>query len=89
MQKENSKLKGIIEELTVELKKNRGSIRPMITRKQSQAAALRNKALLRKIQGIKSEHPAWGYRRVWAYLRYREGLLVNQNNRAKRTPNSL
>ena len=50
----------------------------MVTRKQSQAVALRNKALLWKIQGIKSEHPAWGYRRVWAYLRYREGLLVNK-----------
>lgn len=51
----------------------------MVTRKQSQSVLLRNKALLRRIQGIKSEHPAWGYRRVWAYLRYREGFLVNKN----------
>lgn len=24
------------------------------------------------------EHPFWGYRRVWAYLRYREGIQINQ-----------
>jgi len=33
---------------------------------------------LAKIQAIKSDHPFWGYRRVWAWLRHREKLLVNQ-----------
>ena len=50
----------------------------MVARKQSQAIAKKNKALLDRIKTIKSEHPAWGHRRVWAYLRYREGLLVNK-----------
>jgi transposase InsO family protein len=33
--------------------------------------------LVRRIEGIKSEHPFWGYRRVTAWLKHREGLKVN------------
>ena len=40
--------------------------------------AARNAALLERIRAIKAEHPFWGYRRVWAYLRYLDGLAVNQ-----------
>ncbi|MDA1353031.1 MAG: IS3 family transposase, partial [bacterium] len=32
-----------------------------------------------QIASIKSEHPLWGYRRVWAYLRYRDGIVVGKN----------
>lgn len=32
----------------------------------------RNGALLERIRLVKAEHPFWGYRRVWAYLRYVE-----------------
>ena len=28
-----------------------------------------NKKLLEEIRALKSEHPCWGYRRIWAYLR--------------------
>ena len=35
--------------------------------------------LLRKIEIIKAEHPFWGYRRLWAYLRYRQGQVVGKN----------
>jgi putative transposase len=38
----------------------------------------RNAALLERIRALKADHPFWGYRRVWAYLRYVEGLAVNQ-----------
>jgi len=31
-----------------------------------------------KISRIKESHPFWGYRRVWAWLRRREGLCVNE-----------
>lgn len=34
--------------------------------------------LLSLIQPIKTEHPYWGYRRVWAYLKYRQGLTINK-----------
>jgi len=27
---------------------------------------------------VKAEHPAWGFRRVWAWLRRREELPVNR-----------
>lgn len=33
--------------------------------------------LLGRIKRIKSEHPFWGYRRVTAWLKHREGLKVN------------
>lgn len=38
----------------------------------------RNSFLLEKIKELKQEHPFWGYRRIWAYLRYREGLNLNK-----------
>jgi len=37
-----------------------------------------NKPILDRIQQLKSQHPFWGYRRIWAYLRYREGLDINK-----------
>jgi transposase InsO family protein len=37
-----------------------------------------NMPILARIQTLKAEHPFWGYRRVWAYLRYREHLDVNK-----------
>ena len=38
----------------------------------------RNRVVLQKIQALKSEHPFWGYRRVWAHLRYVEGIQINR-----------
>jgi putative transposase len=40
--------------------------------------AARNGALLERVRELKADHPFWGYRRVWAYLRYIDGLTVNQ-----------
>jgi putative transposase len=40
--------------------------------------AARNGALLERIRALKAEHPFWGYRRIWAHLRYVDGLAVNQ-----------
>ncbi len=34
--------------------------------------------LLKQMQVIKGDHPFWGYRRVWAYLRFVAGLTVNK-----------
>lgn len=36
------------------------------------------KELLKRIEAIKSTYPFWGYRRVTAWLRHREKILVNQ-----------
>ncbi len=47
-------------------------------RKPSDSVATRNDSLVNRIKDIKAEHPFWGYRRVWAYLRYVDGLLVNK-----------
>ena len=40
--------------------------------------AARNGALLERVRELKAEHPFWGYRRIWAHLRYVDGLVVNQ-----------
>ena len=37
-----------------------------------------NKPILEEIRSIKKEHPFWGYRRVWASLRYHKNLMVNK-----------
>lgn len=34
--------------------------------------------LIERIKEIKTRHPFWGYRRVWAWLRHRAGIVVNQ-----------
>ncbi len=47
-------------------------------RKPSDSVTLRNEYLLERIKNIKAEHPYWSYRRVWAYLRYVVGLIVNK-----------
>jgi putative transposase len=38
----------------------------------------RNAVLLERIRALKADHPFWGYRRIWAYLRYVDGLVVNR-----------
>ena len=40
--------------------------------------AARNAALLERVRELKAEHPFWGYRQIWAHLRYVDGLVVNQ-----------
>ena len=35
-------------------------------------------SLLEQIRVIKADHPFWGYRRIWAYLRFVAGLPVNR-----------
>jgi len=47
-------------------------------RKPSYSVILRNEYVLERIKEIKGEHPFWGYRRVWAYLRYIDGSIVNK-----------
>jgi len=47
-------------------------------RKPSDSVVTRNDSLVNRIKDIKAEHPFWGYRRVWAYLRYVYGLIVNK-----------
>lgn len=37
----------------------------------------RNRVLLECIRAVKAQHPFWGYRRVWAYLRYVEEHVIN------------
>jgi putative transposase len=40
----------------------------------------RDEDLLPRIQGLKAEHPFWGYRRIWAYLHFVERLAVNKKH---------
>jgi len=47
-------------------------------RRRSEAVNQRNLALLAQIKEIKTDHPLWGHRRVWAYLKYRQGISVNR-----------
>ena len=37
-----------------------------------------NAAILARIEALKAEHPFWGYRRVWANLKYVYGFEVNK-----------
>lgn len=50
----------------------------MSPRRRSVNTVEGDQQLLPRLQQLKADHPAWGYRRVWAYLKYREGLPVNK-----------
>ncbi len=47
-------------------------------RQRSKSVSTRNKPVLESIHQLKSEHPFWGYRRIWAHLRYVDGVIVNK-----------
>jgi len=48
---------------------------PSQARRRKEAA---DEALLKRIRVICGDHPFWGYRRVWAWLRFREHYQVNK-----------
>jgi putative transposase len=49
-----------------------------LRRRRSFRVTQRDMALLPQIQALKAEHPFWGYRRIWAYLRFVEPLPVHK-----------
>jgi transposase InsO family protein len=49
-------------------------------RQKSQSVIERNKSILKEIKAVKTDHPLWGYRRVWSYLKYRQGIPVNKKH---------
>ena len=51
----------------------------MRKRNRSQAVIARDQLLLERIEALKVDHPFWGYRRIWAFLKYREGMRLSKN----------
>jgi putative transposase len=49
-----------------------------MTRHRSLRLGQQDEGLLPRIQALKAEHPFWGYRRLWAYLRFMEQLPINK-----------
>lgn len=47
-------------------------------RRVSESVSRRNQTILDRIQELKGDHPFWGYRRVWAYLKFVDRLEVNK-----------
>jgi putative transposase len=47
-------------------------------RQQSPSIVQRHEDLLERLRALKAEHPFWGYRRIWAYLRFVERQPVNK-----------
>ena len=47
-------------------------------RREAAATVERNLPIVARIKEIKAEHPFWGYRRTWAYLKYVDGLDINK-----------
>ena len=51
----------------------------MVTLRQpSLAIARRNTPIFSHIKVIQQQHPFWGYRRIWAYLIYHDGIVINK-----------
>jgi len=47
-------------------------------RKESILIAERNLPCLTRIKALKADHPFWGYRRIWANLKYIDKLEINK-----------
>ena len=47
-------------------------------RRESASVAERNSLVVMRIKELKAAHPFWGYRRVWAHLKYIDSLEVNK-----------
>jgi putative transposase len=47
-------------------------------RRASKAVEERNSPVLARIKELKADHPFWGYRRIWAHLKYVDGLEINR-----------
>ena len=47
-------------------------------RQESASVTERNSPVVERIKEIKADHPFWGYRRIWAHLKYIDGLEVNK-----------
>ena len=47
-------------------------------RKESELIAERNSPVVERIKALKAEHPFWGYRRIWANLKYIDELDINK-----------
>ena len=47
-------------------------------RKESKAVRERNSPVVERIKELKADHPFWGYRRIWAHLKYIDDLEVNR-----------
>ena len=48
-------------------------------RKRSENVKKRDLFVLKEIKSLKQDHPFWGYRRVWAYLKYQKELVLSRN----------
>ena len=48
-------------------------------RKRPQIRTQNDQPFIDRILQIKAEHPGWGYRRVWAYIRFRDNVSVGKN----------
>lgn len=52
----------------------------MVRRKRQRSERVKraDQEILPLIEELKAEHPFWGYRRVWASLKFAHGLAINQ-----------
>jgi putative transposase len=55
-----------------------------MSRQTSPLVAQHHDERLRRIQALKAEHPCWGYRRIWAYLRFVAQQPVNHERMLRR-----
>ena len=51
----------------------------MMRRKRARNRDELDAPIVDRIKAIKGDHPLWGYRRIWAYIRYRDEIQIGKN----------
>jgi len=51
----------------------------MMKRKRARNRNELDAPMVDRITIIKGDHPLWRYRRIWAYMRYRDGIVIGKN----------
>lgn len=73
LERENQKLKQVVGELTIELKKKR-----LVKRARQERISCADAEILPLVRELKASHPFWGYRRIWAHLRFIKDFRINR-----------
>jgi len=78
LKKEGYTIKAACEALGIARSSYYASRKKQTTEKAERKVKEKDAEIIEKIKEIKTLHPFWGYRRITAWLRHRENIVINE-----------